>query len=195
MPFEIRRRVVHASGAFVPAAYLVDAHYGVGLVTWRVVQALAVAGLIVTAFLEAARLYGGLEHAIYEQLTREYEQDSVAGYALYVLSSTVVVLVFQPQIAVPALFMLTLADPIGGLLSSGELRSVARPRVLVGMFLVSFALAYPFVPPLAAAAGAFGAMVADGVKPRIRGWVVDDNLTIPILAAVLMWAVLTLGIA
>lgn len=192
MPFEIRRRAVHASGALVPAAYLVDAHYGVGLVTWRVVQALAVVGLVATALLEAARLYGGLEHAIYEQLTREYEQDSVAGYALYTLSGTIVILAFRPQIAVPALFMLTLADPVSGLLSSGELRRIARPRVLIGMFLVSFALAYPFVPPLAAAAGAFGAMVADGVKPTIRGWVVDDNLTIPILAAVLMWAMLSL---
>jgi dolichol kinase len=192
MSFEIRRRVVHASGAVVPAAYLLDAHYGVGLVTWRVVQALAAVGLVVTALLEAARLYGGLDHAIYEQLTREYEQDAVAGYALYVLSSTIAVLVFRPDIAIPALFMLMLADPVGGILSSDELRPVARPRVLVSMFLVSFALAYPFVPPLAAAAGAFGAMVADGVKPIIRGWVVDDNLTIPILAGVLMWAVLSL---
>jgi dolichol kinase len=192
MSFEIRRRAVHASGAAVPGAYLLDAHYGVGLVTWRAVQVFTVAGLVVTALLEAARLYGGLEHAIYEQLTREYEQDNIAGYALYVLSTTVVVLAFEPPIAVPAMFMLMLADPVSGFLSSGELRTVARPRVLVGMFLASFGLAYPFVSPLAAAAGALGATVADGLKPRIRGHVIDDNLTIPLLAAGLMWAVLHL---
>lgn len=192
MSFEIRRRAVHASGAVVPAAYLLDANYGVGLVTWRAVQAFAVAGLVVTALLEAARLYGGLEHTIYEQLTREYEQENIAGYALYVLSTTIVVLVFEPQIAVPAMLMLMLGDPIAGLLSSGGLRRIARPRVLVGMFLVSFALAYPFVSALAAAAGAIGSTVADGVKPIIRGHVIDDNLTIPLLASGLMWAAQTL---
>jgi dolichol kinase len=194
MAFEVRRRLVHASGALIPAGYLLDQHVlGVGIVTWPVVQVLAVLGLVAVVVLEVARLYRGLEHPIYEQLTREYEQDTVAGYALYVLSGTVVVLLFDPQIAVPALFILTLADPVSGLLSSGEFRRVARPRVFVGMFLVSLALAYPFVPLEAAVVGAVGATLADGVKPVIGGYIVDDNLTIPIVAAVAMWAVVTLS--
>ncbi|WP_178916779.1 dolichol kinase [Natronomonas gomsonensis] len=193
MSLELGRRLVHASGAVVPGAYLLDEHVlEVGVVTWPVVQAVVVAGLVLTAVLEFARLYGGLEHAFYDRLTREYEQDSVAGYALYVLSGTVVVLLFEPRIAVPALFMLTLGDPVSGMLSSGELRTVKRPRVLVGMFTVSLLLALPFVPVVAAVAGAAGATVADGVKPVVRGFVVDDNLTIPIVAAVAMWAVIYL---
>lgn len=192
MAFEPGRRLVHASGALVPAAYLLDEHVlELGVVTWRAVQALTVFGLVLVVVLEAARLYGGLELFIYEHLTREYEQDTVAGYALYVLSATVVVLAFDPRIAVPAVFMLALGDPVSGTLSTGELRTVKRPRVLVGMFVVSLALAFPFVPLAAAVAGALGAMVADGVKPVVRGFVVDDNLTIPIFAAVPMWAVLT----
>ena len=193
MSFEFGRRLVHASGAVVPASYLLDTHVlELGLITWPVVQVLAVAGLGLTILLELARLYGGLEHAIYDRLTREYEQDSVAGYAMYVFSSAVVVLVFEPVIAVPALFMLTLGDPISGLLSTGELRKVKRPRVLVGMFTVSFLFAYPFVGPIVAVFGALGAMLADGVKPVIGEFVVDDNLTIPIAAAVPMWAALAI---
>lgn len=193
MAHELRRRLVHASGAVVPAAYLLDVHLlELGVVTWPRVRAIAVVGLLVTAVLEAARLYGHLEHAIYDQLTREYEQDMVAGYALYVVSATVVVLLFEPQIAVPALFMLMLADPVSGWLSTGELRTVKRPRVLVGMFVVCLALAVPFVPPAAAVVGAIGATLADGVKPVVAGYVVDDNLTIPIAAAVAMWVVVTL---
>ncbi len=189
MALEPGRRLVHASGAVVPAAYLADAHLlETGLITWTVVQALAVVGLVVTAGLEAARLYGGLEHVIYDRLTREYEQDTVAGYALYVLGGAITVFAFEPAVAVPALFMLTLGDPVSGMLSSGGLRRIARPRVLVGMFAVSFLLAFPFVSPLVAAAGALGATVADGVKPVVRGHVVDDNLTIPILGAGAMWA-------
>ncbi|PSP92723.1 dolichol kinase, partial [Halobacteriales archaeon QS_1_68_44] len=158
MSLELGRRLVHASGAAIPGAYLLDRHVlETGLVTWRVVQAVAVAGLLATAVLEFLRLSGTLEHPIYDRLTREYEQDKVAGYALYVISGTAVVLVFEPQIAVPALFMLTLGDPVSGLLSTGELRTVKRPRVLIGMFLVSLALAYPFVGLVAAVAGALGA--------------------------------------
>ncbi len=191
MSDELGRRLVHASGASIPGAYLLDRHVlESGLVTWRVVQTVAVLGLLLAAALEAARLSGTIEHPIYDHLTREYEQEKVAGYALYVLSGTVVVLAFDPRIAVPALFMLTLGDPVSGVLSSGELRTVKRPRVLVGMFAVSLALAYPFVGPIAAVAGALGATLADGVKPTIGGYVIDDNLTIPIAAAIPMQLVL-----
>lgn len=193
MAFEPGRRLVHASGALVPGAYLLDEHVlEYGVVTWEVVQGLTVFGLALVAVLEAARLYGGLELFIYEHLTREYEQDTVAGYALYVVSATVVVLLFEPHIAVPEVFMLALADPVSGYLSTGELRTVKRPRVLVGMFVVSLLIALPFVPAVAAVAGAVGAMLADGIKPVVGGFVVDDNLTIPIAAAVPMWAVVTL---
>jgi dolichol kinase len=191
MGLEIRRRLVHASGAVVPGGYLLDAHVlEAELFTWRLLRLLAVLGLAVTVVLEAARLYGGLEHAIYEQLTREYEQDTVAGYALYVLSGTVVVWTFEPRLAVPAVFMLTIADPVSGLLAGDELRTFARPRVFAGMFVTSLLLALPFVAPLAAVAGALGSTVADGVKPTLAGYVVDDNLTIPIFAATGMWLAL-----
>lgn len=194
MASEPGRRLVHASGATIPGAYLVDRHVlSTGVVTWRVVQAVAVTGLLLAAALEAARLSGAIEHAIYDRLTREYEAEKVAGYALYVLSGTVVVLAFDPRIAVPALLMLMLGDPVSGVLSSGELRRLKRPRVLVGMFAVSVAFAYPFVGPLAAVAGAAGATVADGVKPTVGDYVIDDNLTIPIAAAVAMKAALLLG--
>jgi len=194
MPLEIGRRLVHASGAVVPGAYVLDARLlESGLLTWSAVQAFAAVGLLVAAGLEIARLYGGLEHAIYDRLTREYEHDTVAGYALYALGVTITVFAFEPTVAVPAFFMLTLGDQVSGMLSTGELRPIARPRVLIGMFVVCLLLAFPFVPLLAAVAGALGATVADGVKPMMWGYVVDDNLTIPLFAAAAMQAALALG--
>ena len=42
MSLELGRRLVHASGATIPGAYLLDRHVlETGLVTWRVVQAVA----------------------------------------------------------------------------------------------------------------------------------------------------------
>ncbi len=176
---EVGRRLVHSSGAVLPALYLV------GLLTWTQVTGLFILGAVVALILEWLRLYGKLELWVHRHLTREYEQDSVAGYLLYMFSAAAVTVIFAPEVAVPAIFMLALADPISGMAGSGELRLVKRPAALATMFVASAAIAAPFhySAPLAVVFGAAGAMIADGVKPQINGYVIDDNLTIPILAA------------
>lgn len=177
MASEVKRRAVHASGTVVPVAYLTD------LITYEQLRWLLVAGAVAALCLEALRLFVGLDWRLYDELTREYEQDNLAGYALYVLGGTAVALAFTPQVAIPAILMLTIADPISGLLGSGELRPVKGLSVLVITFLVCFCIAIAFVSLVPALLGAFAATLADGVKPVVRGYVVDDNLTIPIAAA------------
>ncbi|MFB6119125.1 dolichol kinase [Halosegnis sp.] len=174
---ELGRRAVHASGALAPLSH------AAGILTWPQVRWTWTTVGVIALALEFLRLYAGLDLALYDRLTREYEQNSVAGYALYMVSGGVVLWLVGPAVGTATILMLALGDPVSGLLSSGELRTVKRPRVLVGMFLACTALAAPFVPPIAAAAGALGATIADGVKPRVGGFVVDDNLTIPPLAA------------
>ncbi|WP_299266521.1 dolichol kinase [Halorientalis sp.] len=192
MANEAARRLVHASGAGVPGLYLLD------LLTWPQIRYVLVGGLALTIVLEVARLSFGFQWVVYDVLTREYEQDSPAGYALYVFSGSITGLLFGPAIAVPAILILTLADPVSGLLSDDELRTVKRPRVLVAMFLVSTGLAYGSsaffgfgLPSSAVLLGGLGATVADGVKPVLRGYVIDDNLTIPLFVA----GAMTVGIA
>lgn len=182
---EVERRLVHASGGLVPALYVLD------IVTWRQFQAILVAGSVVTIVLEAVRLFAGIDWIVFDQLTREYEEDSVAGYALYVLGGTAAGLLFPPSAAVAALFMLAIGDPIGGMFGSGKLRRVKRPSVLAVMFTVCSLIGLVFVPPVVAVLGGAGAAIADGVKPMIRGHVVDDNLTIPLVAGGLMAAAVT----
>jgi dolichol kinase len=177
---EVVRRLVHASGTGLPALYLL------GLATWRQVTVLFVVGAGVALALEAVRLVVGLDWRIYDRLTREYEQDNLAGYALYFLSSAPVAAVFDPRVAVPAILMLTLADPFSGLLGSASAESVKETWVLLAVFGVATLLAVPFVPPVAAVLGGLAATVADGVKPVVAGYVLDDNLTIPPAAAVAM---------
>ena len=193
MANEIARRLVHASGATIPGLYLLnEAFFGWEYLAWDpYVRYVLLAGVAIAVALETVRLVVGLDWIIFEKLTREYEQDSPAGYAMYVVSGSVTGLLFPPDVAVPAILMLTLADPVSGLLSSGELRTVKRPHVLAVMFAVCTGLAVPFVTLPAAVLGGVAATLADGVKPQIRGYVVDDNLTIPVVAAVAMTAGLT----
>ena len=188
---ETPRRLVHASGSVLPLLYLLD------LAAWRQVQALFVVGSLAAATLEVLRLSVGLDWRIYDRLTRSYEQDNVAGYAYYMFSTTAVVLAFEPRIAIPSVLMLTIGDPISGLAGSGELRRVKRPPALAAMFGTCVALAAPFLyrTPLAVLLGALVATIADGVKPTVEGYIIDDNLTIPPATAGAIWAGIELSAA
>jgi dolichol kinase len=190
---ELKRRAVHVSGGVVPTLYLL------GVLTWRQVGLLLLVALAAAAVLEALRLLVGLDWWIYEKLTREYEQDNPAGYALFVVSYTAVAHLFQPAVAVPGMLMLAVGDPVSGVLGSNSAGETKGAGVLAAMFGVCFLLAIPFtlaqagpaVAALAAAVGALGATLADGLKPVVAGYVVDDNLSIPPAASVGIWVVLT----
>ena len=181
MGAELPRRIVHASGAVIPLSYLL-----VG-VPWNMVVAVFVIGAGVTAILEVVRLRVGLDWVVYDRLTREYEQEIVAGYAYYVVGGTVTVLLFSPEIAVPALFMLMLVDPVSGWLGNSSPGGRKRFRVLVVTFVLSFMIAYPFTSVVPALAGGVVVALADGMKPVIAGRIIDDNLTIPIGGGTAMW--------
>lgn len=190
MSGELQRRAVHLSGTGIPGAYLLD------VVDFRGFQLLLLGLLVCVAVLEFVRLGIGYQHWIYDELTREYEAENVAGYALFFLGATAAAYAFRPEIAVPAVLMLSIGDPISGILGSADATTAKEAGVLAVMFLVCFALALPFaveavgqLPGVAvAAAGALGATFADGVKPVIAGYVVDDNLSIPPVAGAAMWA-------
>ena len=192
MTDEVARRLVHMSGTTVPLAYL----FGPDLVTWQVVQAFLGVALALVVVLEHLRLSVGLDWAIYERLTREYEQDNPGGYALYIVGMAAVAgsvsFGLPVDIAVPAMLMLAIGDPISGLLGSTDASNVKQAWVLLVMFGVCTLLAAPFVPVGPAVLGGVAATFADGVKPTVAGYVVDDNLSIPVLGAVAMWVGLLL---
>jgi len=182
---EFERRLVHSGGTLYPAPYLL------GWLTWTETRYFLVAALAVVLALEFLRLVVGLDHALYRKLTREYETDALAGYALYQVSMTGAVLLLEPTLAIPAMWMLSVGDPVSGALADNDATEAKRPAAWVAMFLVCFGIAVPFTIPafgpdvgvVVAMAGAAPAAVADGLPPMIRGVAVDDNLTIPPAAA------------
>jgi hypothetical protein len=179
---ELGRRLVHASGAAFPGLYLTD------IATWEQVTGLLIVAASVAVVLEAVRLSVGLEWIVYQHLTREYEEEIVAGYALYLVSSAAVAVAFAPMIAAPAVLMLALADPLSGLASGDAVEQVKKPRALAVMFGACAAIAVAFVPPVVAVAGAAAATIADGVVVTVGGRVIDDDLTIAPVAALAMQA-------
>ncbi|WP_262179159.1 diacylglycerol/polyprenol kinase family protein [Haloarcula laminariae] len=187
MADEVARRLVHVTGSAVPLGYL----FGGDLVGWRVVQLFLAVALVLVVVLEFLRLSVGLDWAIYDRLTREYEQDNPAGYALYIVGMAAVAgavdVGLPTDVAVAAMFMLAIGDPISGLLGSADASNVKQAWVLLVMFGVCTLLAAPFVPTAAAVLGGVAATFADGVKPTVAGYVVDDNFSIPVFGAAAMW--------
>ncbi len=190
MADELKRRLVHASGSGLVALYVLADFFDAGL-TWTHFRLLMIVLSVGVIILEALRLRVGLELWIYEKLTREYEAEQFAGYGYYMLSMTAVVLLFQPVIALPAMLMLALGDPVSGAVSDDTLRPYKSPKVFVTMFVVCTLIALPFLPVAAALAAALGATIADGFTVKIGDYIVDDNLTIPPYAAVLAYLVVT----
>ena len=181
---EVKRRLVHVSGTGYPALYLL------GLASYEQLGLLLVASSVGALVLEVIRLFVGLDWRIFDELTREYEQDNLAGYALYIFGMTVAALAFSPRISIPAMLMLTIADPISGLAGSGELGVKATHTLLLtfGVCLVITSLSG--LPLVTAVLGALAATLADGMKPIIAGYVIDDNLTIPVVSAAVMYLAL-----
>lgn len=175
---ELGRRLAHTSGTLVPALYLFD------LVTWRQLQVLVAGGAVLAVALETVRLGVGLDWWVYDRLTREYESDSPAGYALAVVAAAVVVWTFPVPVAVAAVLMLTVGDPVAGVLGSGGVGQRKALWVMVVTFGVCLGLGLAFLAPRAAAPAALVATLADAYTPRVAGYVVDDNASIPISAAV-----------
>jgi dolichol kinase len=186
---DLERRAVHLSGSLVPLAYLAD------VLSWHGIQLLLAAGAVLAITLEAVRLLVGLDWVIFDRLTRSYEQDNPAGYALAVVAAAIVGWAFAPVIAVPAILLLTVVDPIAGLLSDvDEVDSVDRVKsswVMFATFGVALLVARSLLPLRAALPAAVVVVIADAVKPRVFGFVIDDNASIPLSAALVTWAVLS----
>ena len=188
---ELGRRLVHASGAAIPLTYYVLT-VGIAVdesVAWQVLQAITVLGVLAAAVLEFVRLRIGLDWWIFEHLTRAYEREKVAGYALYLVGMATVALLFEPAIALTGMFLLAIGDPLSGYLATDS-PGLKGPRAVVPALLVGTGIGIVVgLHPAVAAAAAVGLVVADVRLWSIGGYVIDDNLTIPIAAGVAAWLV------
>ncbi len=203
---ELMRKTLHASGIAVPVAYLF------------VGRPLMLAGLSVVVIgaigIEWARLN---KRVGLVELARQAEDRRVAAYVYFAVASLITVFLFPKMVAIAALLMLCIGDSLVGLLGVLMLVSRRTERVdvkarrfgrggiikdmkasmaaakdaelMLSMLLVCFLIGTLFVPPHIAFAGAIGAMLADAIPWQIWGRVLDDNLTVPLFAGVLMSAI------
>ncbi|MDZ7687739.1 MAG: dolichol kinase [Halobacteriales archaeon] len=194
---ELGRRLFHASGGLFVLVYVF------GFLPWKGLGALLVLATVVSGVLEFLRIFTEVADkvpvlgAVYGRLTRPYENDSPAGYFYYVFSMTVAWLVFPPFAGVPGMLMLAFGDPFSGILTEASSGETKEAWVLVAMFFFCFlviALPYLYTATslstggvvLVSAGGALGATAADGANVEVRGFFLDDNLTIPLVSGLVI---------
>jgi len=149
--------------------------------------------LITIWFLEFLRLRG----MILIPFLRDREKKKIGAHAFFILSTFISIVLFDRQIAIASILMLTIGDAASGIaqvVKRGTLESlegskgaIKPPDVILVMFGVCFLVGYLTVDSsVTALGGAIGATIADGVHLRIYGISIDDNLTIPLYSGFLM---------
>jgi dolichol kinase len=190
---ELLRKSIHLAGMLILVIYYFTDRFTV--LFWLVPL------VFVTLQLEWMRLSGSFRYPAV--LLRPSEEHRVAGYVYSITAACIVIALFPKTIAITALTMAVLGDFSSGIAGAmwGKKADVRQMRlpikpvpILLVMLLVCFFTGYlaahaPGLAPLpvySVALGALGATLADGVPWQIRGRVLDDNLTIPLVSALLM---------
>jgi dolichol kinase len=149
--------------------------------------------LIAIWFLEVLRFKGMIQ----VPFLRDGEKKNIGSHAFFMLSTLISILLFDIQIAIASILILAIGDAAsgiaqavkGGPLDSVEVykRGIKPLDMILIMFTVSFLVGYYMLDSfIMGIFGAIGATIADGVRLRIYGLTIDDNLTIPLYSGFLM---------
>ena len=109
----------------------------------------------------------------------------------YVIGAFVVVLIFPKEIAIASIMILALGDSVSRLVGPyGYLKHPFHNEKFfegaIAGAIAGFLGAVFFVPWLFALIAASISMLIEGIDLEIKGFKIDDNLLIPIVAAVVM---------
>jgi len=182
---EVGRKLIHLLGLSLPLAY-VTLGRDVGIL-------LMLVGCVVIVGADVARLFWSPAQVFYDhlfgKLTRKREERRLTGASVLMLGQTATALVFPPSVVPVAMTFGVLGDVAAALVGRrfGHVhwyqgKSVAGSLAcLVASFFGGFV--WCTLPPVVVLAGAFAAALAEGFLVAL-----DDNLTIPLLGGLVMWA-------
>ena len=180
---EAKRKTIHICGIAIPVLYLF-------LSRESILFAFGLAFIIIFA-IEWLRLRG----IVSLPCIRNKEEREIGAYVFFMIGAFLSILIFEKRVAIAAIFILAIGDAASALAGAAineytpepYERSMKAPEVMLVMFVTSLIpgwLVLHSVP--VAVLGALGATIADGVPLRVHNVQIDDNLTIPLFAGVLM---------
>ena len=188
MKLEIKRQPIHIlSGLLIIALLYYD------LLSPLILSALVIISVIASILIKKTR--PKVVYNLLRFVEREENLEHIPGKGLiaYLIGGLAVVTLFEKDIALASVMILALGDSISRLV--GPFGRIRHPfnnakfieGVIAGMIAASLG-AMLFVRPYEAIAASFFAMLIEGFDLRILKFKVDDNITIPITSAAVIWA-------
>ena len=187
---EVNRKLLHMSLGVVLVALLKFGIVGKGHLFALLIIMLAISTL--------SRKYN---IPVIGGLLRNFEREDYVkkfpgrGFIFYIIGSLLVLVFFPMDIAMPAILILAFADSIGhlfGIRYGKRKHPYVKTKFVEGWIaglIAGFIAAFIFVPWHEALAASFFAMLVEGIEVKIGAEEVDDNLIIPLVAAIAIWSV------
>jgi dolichol kinase len=118
------------------------------------------------------------------------------GLIAYLTGALFTLFLFEKQIAMASIIILALGDSFSRLI--GPFGRIKHPfnnakfleGVIAGIIAASLG-AMLFVPPSQAIVASFFTILLEGVDIKLGKFKIDDNLTIPVLAGLILWVIRT----
>ncbi len=183
---EIKRKIVHLATLIIPFGYLLTSKETV--LTFLIPLTL---GLLAVDLLR--RIHPGMASLFQKyfigRVLREKESRTLMGSTYFLLSSLLVILIFPKSIAIVSILILILADTSAAMVGKGIGKIHILGKTLEGslaFLLCSLIIVwiYPQLNRVGGSLAALGATVIELLPVRL-----DDNLTIPFIAAAIMFFV------
>lgn len=186
---EFKRQLMHITVGLTTVALL---YYEI-LSSWAIFL-LIVVGLLLS-FL-AKRIHLPIISFFLDHVERPEQMKTFPGKGsiFFFIGVLLAVKLFERDIALAAIMVLTLGDSISHLFGAqfGSLRNIFNgnsPKLLEGTLmgtLLGFLGALLFVPYLEAIVGSAAAMIAEVIKIDFNEHTLDDNLIVPLVAGTVM---------
>lgn len=181
---EIKRKIVHLATLSIPIGYALLPKEKVITILLPLFFGFLVVDLLRHYHHGVASLF---QRYLLGTVLREEERDTLMGSTYFLFSSLLVILFFTRPIAITSLLILILSDTAAALAGKGIGRIRIFKKTLEGSlaFLVSSLIivwAYPELNRFWGSLAALGATLVELLPVRV-----DDNLTIPLVAGVIMF--------
>ncbi|MBS3136832.1 hypothetical protein J4232_00225 [Candidatus Woesearchaeota archaeon] len=115
------------------------------------------------------------------------------GVFTFLIGTTIVIAVFQKEIALAAIAILTFGDSFSHLIGRyyGNIKHPLNNEKLIegtiAGIVIGFASALFFVSPIEAFSAALFAISFESFEIRIKQYIIDDNISIPVIAGVVIF--------
>ncbi|MCX7856881.1 MAG: hypothetical protein N2513_02685 [Deltaproteobacteria bacterium] len=173
------RNIFHVLGCFFPFSYL---FWGKNIALF-----IACISFIAISLVEFLRIKGYVKTKFFEKLIKEEEANKPTGSFFFILSCIVVILVFDYKPAVLSLFILSFADSFASFIG----RKIGRKKILnkslegsLGFYVITFLILY--VGGEALSRALLVSLVTTIIELFSEKLRIDDNLTVPLVAATLL---------